>query len=181
MENTLMKNEKEVLYGEDAVKRVEEMEGRELSYPERVVVMEEGFVNKPYEDEKGVVTYGVGQTGDWIDQPFSAAFAAHEEDARNMIEDYDYYSDDIKAALMSAAYRGDLQQSPKFRKLFNAGDFQAAADEFLNNKDYKQAKKKGSGVAARMERVADTIRNYQDMMSEKDLAGDTDKLFTSSI
>jgi GH24 family phage-related lysozyme (muramidase) len=174
-------SKKEVLYGEDAVKRVEEMEGRELSYPERIVVIEEGFVNKPYEDTKGVITYGVGQTGDWMDKPFSEAFAAHEEDARNMIEDYDYYPDDIKAAIMSAAYRGDLQQSPNFRKLFNAGDYAAAADEFLNNADYKQAKKKGTGVAARMERIADAVRNYQPEISEAELTGDLDTLFASSL
>jgi GH24 family phage-related lysozyme (muramidase) len=156
-------NKKEVLYGMDAVKRVEAMEGRKLSYPEMTVVMEEGFVNQPYKDTKGVITYGVGQTGEWMNKPFSAAYAAHEDDVRNLIPDYDYYSDDIKAALMSAAYRGDLQQSPKFRKLFNEGNYEAAADEFLNNADYRQSKKEGTGVAKRMERIAEAIRNYQEL------------------
>ena len=171
-------SKKEVLYGMDAVKKVEEMEGRKLSFPEMTVVMEEGFVNKPYKDTKGITTYGVGQTGEWMDKPFSAAYAAHEDDVRNLIPDYDYYSDDIKAALMSAAYRGDLQQSPKFRKLFIEGNYEAAADEFLDNEDYRTSKKEGTGVADRMERIADAIRNYQ---NEEELSGDLSKLFASTI
>lgn len=150
---------KEVLYGADAIKRVEELEGRELSLPERLVVEEEGFVNAPYKDTKGITTYGVGQTGKWINKSFGEAFKAHEKEAKKLIPSYDSLPEEAKAAVMSAAYRGDLQQSPKFRKLFNEGKFAEAAQEFLNNEDYKQSVKEGTGVAGRMERIAEAVFN----------------------
>lgn len=167
-----MANKKEVLYGYDAVQRVANMEGRDLSIPEMMVIEEEGFVNKPYKDTKGITTYGVGQTGQWINKPFSAAFAAHEEDARRLIPSYDSLPDPIKGAIMSAAYRGDLQGSPTFRKLFNAGDYEAAAAEFLDNKDYRKSLKEGTGVAGRMERVAQAVRDFGQSKADEALYQD---------
>lgn len=150
-----------VLRGQSAVKKVAEMEGRELTLPEKTVIEEEGFVDEFYKDTKGVVTYGVGQTGKYIDMSFGDSFKEHEEDAKRFIPNYDKLPEVAKAAIMSAAYRGDLQQSPKFRKLFNAGDYEKAADEFLDNDDYRESLEEGTGVAGRMERVAEAVRNLQ--------------------
>jgi len=150
---------KVVLYGDDAVKQVEKLEGRPLTYDEQFVVREEGFVNKPYQDTKGIITYGVGQTGNWINKSFSEAYEAHKEEARKLIPSFDNLSKELQAALMSAVYRGDLQQSPDFRKLFNAGKYKEASKEFLDNDDYRASVKSGDGVHKRMERVANIVKN----------------------
>ena len=150
---------KVVLYGDDAVKQVEKLEGRPLTYDEQFVVREEGFVNKPYQDTKGIITYGVGQTGNWINKSFSEAYEAHKEEARKLIPSFDNLSKELQAALMSAVYRGDLQQSPEFRKLFNAGKYKEASKEFLDNDDYRASVKSGDGVHKRMERVANIVKN----------------------
>lgn len=150
-----------VLRGQDAIDKVSEMEGRELTLPEKVVIEEEGFVDGIYLDTKGVPTYGVGQTGKYIDMSFSESFKDHEDDARKYIPDYDDLNEEAKAAIMSAAYRGDLQQSPKFRKLFNAGKYEEAADEFLDNDDYRESLREGTGVYKRFNRIVKAIRNLQ--------------------
>ena len=150
---------KVVLYGDDAVKQVEKLEGRPLTYDEQFVVREEGFVNAPYKDTKGIITYGVGQTGNWINKSFSEAYEAHKEEARKLIPSFDNLSKELQAALMSAVYRGDLQQSPDFRKLFNAGKYIEASKEFLDNDDYRASVKSGDGVHKRMERVANIVKN----------------------
>ena len=148
-----------VLTGKAAINKVAQMEGRELTLPEKFVIQEEGFVDEIYKDTKGITTYGVGQTGKYINKSFGESFKAHEDDARKYIPNYDELDELAQAAIMSAAYRGDLQQSPKFRKLFNAGDYRKAADEFLDNDDYRQSLEEGTGVAGRFERIAEIIRS----------------------
>jgi len=151
-------NKKVVLYGDDAVARVREMEGgRELSVPEELVIREEGFVNAVYKDTKGISTYGVGQTGKYMDMPFGEVFKMHEDVARKYIKKYDEMGEEVKAAIMSAAYRGDLKQSPTFRRLFNAKKYKKAAKEFLNNDDYRESLVSGDGVAGRFERIAGAV------------------------
>ena len=147
-------------YGKQAIKKVEQMLGRPLSYPEQRVVEEEGYVDGTYKDTKGIITSGVGQTGKYMNKSFDYTFKDHEDQARKLIKGYDKLPEALQGELMSAAYRGDLGGSPTFRKLFNAGDYEAAAKEFLDNDDYRKSKKKGTGVAKRMENVAEAVRQY---------------------
>jgi len=42
----------------------------------------------------------------------------------------------------------------------NEGDFSAAAIEYLNNKEYRESKTDGTGVAPRMERNATAYSTY---------------------
>jgi hypothetical protein len=61
----------------------------------------------------------------------------------------------------SSWFRGSLVQSKKTRKLINEGKFKEAADEFLNNEEYRTAKEKGKeGIRGRMEATANALRNY---------------------
>lgn len=147
-----------ILSGLDAIEAVERLEGRMLTPIEAELVMEEGFSTGPYLDTKGVETSGVGQTGRFRGQSFGDTFKVFEQETRKLIPAYDALPEYAQSALISAAYRGDLQQSPKFRALFNAGKYSEAADEFLDNEDYRRSKKEGTGVAKRMERVAERIR-----------------------
>lgn len=161
-------------YGLEAVKKVEELVGRKLSVPEIRVIEEEGFVDGEYMDDKGIVTRGVGQTGPYMDMSFEDTFKAHENIARKLIPAYDELPDLVKAELAQAAYRSDLQQSPNFRKLFNAGKYAEAAEEFLDNKDYRDSVVRNNrgephGVARRMEAVANAVREYGRSLEDKKL------------
>lgn len=67
-------------------------------------------------------------------------------------------SPDLQDAALSSVYRGGLSGSPKAMKNIREGKFADAAKEFLDNDEYRQAKKSGSGVAARMEGLANLLK-----------------------
>ena len=69
------------------------------------------------------------------------------------------YSENLQLALFYEWYRGSLVQSPRTRKLINQGKLKEAADEFLNNDEYRDAvKRKRSGIREGMENVAKALR-----------------------
>jgi len=146
-------------YGKDAVAQVEANEGIELSYIQRRVVEEEGYVRGRYEDTKGNITSGVGQTGMYEGQTFQATFDAHVTRAKGRLPNYDSYPEYLQAELVAAEYRGSLGLSEKTVKLLNAGNPAAAAIEFLNSDEYR-AKKTAPGIKARMRRVSDALNAY---------------------
>jgi hypothetical protein len=81
------------------------------------------------------------------------------EGAKKGIKIFNSLSDNLKKHIVSSWYRGSLSGSPLTRELINAGKFEKAAEEFLNNAEYRAAVKSGSGVAKRMEAVAKALRN----------------------
>jgi len=81
------------------------------------------------------------------------------EGAKKGIKNFNNLSDNLKKHIVSSWYRGSLSGSPLTRELINAGEFEKAAKEFLNNAEYRAAVESGSGVAARMEAVAEALRN----------------------
>lgn len=146
-------------FGTDAIKQVELKEGRQLSLAERRVVEEEGFVDGYYKDDKGIETGGVGQTGKWKTKSFTETFESHAKDAKRLIKNFDKLPEDLQAEFIQITYRGDVQQSPNMRKLFNLGKFEEAASELLNNQEYKKRKAKGDdGVTRRLEALSKSIR-----------------------
>jgi len=159
-------------YGTEAIAKVEEMLGRPLTYPEKRVVEEEGYVEGNYRDTKGILTAGVGQTGKYMDMSFDDTFKDHEDTARALIKNYDNLPPAVQGELVQAAYRGDLQGSPTFVRLFNEGKYSEAAQEFLDNNDYRASvtkNKKGEahGVQGRMERVSNAVAQLGMMMEEQ--------------
>ena len=150
-----------VYYGKEAVKKVEEKEGRKLSYAERRVVEEEGYVPEVYKDTKGITTYGVGQTGKYMGMSFDETFQDHLAQAKKLVPVFDTLPEEVQAELVQAAYRGDLGGSPNALKKLNAGDYEGFAQEFLNNKEYKD-KKTSSGIKKRMEKVASTVASLSE-------------------
>ena len=75
----------------------------------------------------------------------------------------------LRVPMLSSFYRGGLSGSPETIKLINKRDFIGAAKEFLNNKEYKKAKKEGSGVADRMEELSNAL--YEQGLSERKKGG----------
>lgn len=119
------------------------------------VIQEEGFVPGVYADDVGIETAGVGQTGDYLHKNFfTEVFPAKERELKKRLTNYDKMPDQVKAAAMSAHYRGDL--GPKTVELLNRGDYEAAAHEYLDHQEYRQRKAKDAedGVVQRMERNA---------------------------
>ena len=149
-------------FGKAAIEQVEVREGRSLSLAERRVVEEEGFVDGYYKDDKGIETGGVGQTGKWKKKSFTETFKAHAKDAERLINNFKALPETLQAEFIQGAYRGDVQQSPKMRSLFNSGKFKEASEELLNNKDYKDRKsKKDDGVTRRIEALSKAIGEYK--------------------
>ncbi|AUR82617.1 lysozyme domain protein [Vibrio phage 1.026.O._10N.222.49.C7] len=145
-----------IFHGAEAVNQVELAEGP-LSPIERVIVEEEGYADAPYADTKGITTTGVGQTGEYSGMSAKEAIADKTQQTRNLIPAFDSLDVDTQAQLVSAMYRGDLGQSPKSRALFNQGKYAEAADEFLNNDEYRTTQH--PAIQQRMERVANAMRN----------------------
>lgn len=145
-------------HGEDAIQKVAEREG-ELNAKQRRIVELEGFVDGEYEDHKGIKTFGVGQTGEFMNMSFKESFDFMENQTRRLLSGYDAYPDYLQAELVQAAYRGDLQQSRKFRSLLNAGDYTGAAAEFLDHNEYLDNKTPMS-IKRRLESVADAVARY---------------------
>ena len=143
--------------GRDAVNKVEEIYGPLTPEMERVVELE-GFVDVPYKDTKGITTFGVGQTGEFIEAGFPAAFEAHVDRARSRIPELDNLPTALRAELIQAEYRGDLGLSPATVRLINQGRYLEASQEFLNNREYESASTPRA-IKRRMEDVADALAN----------------------
>lgn len=164
--------------GDRAVKEVEKRLNRKLLPEEKRIIELEGFVDGYYQDSKGVLTRGVGQTGTYAEgetslSGFDNAYQEHINrlKAREGMAGFDNYSPSLRQELVQAEYRGDLGQSPTFRKILSTAktpqDYERAATEFLRNEDYINAKKSGSGVADRMEAVANAVRQEGVALQEK--------------
>ena len=154
-------------YGDKAVKALEQREGP-LTYVEQRVAEEEGFFNGFYYDSKGVVTFGAGQTQQYMDKSFKETVKAREQVTKKLIKAYDKLPDTIQAELVQSVYRGGLSGSPKTIKLINENNHQAAAKAFLNNDEYRKAKRENSGIAKRMEKTARAIRMMSAILVPQD-------------
>jgi len=144
--------------GQAAVDEVERRIGRELDAVEAHLVKEEGFVVGKYLDDKNIETAGVGQTRGAMDLSFDELMDTYEDETRGFIPSYDNQPDDVRIALFSANYRGDLRQSPTFRDLFNEGRYAEAAEEFLDHDEYRERLADGGdGVTARLEGIASAV------------------------
>ena len=56
-------------------------------------------------------------------------------------------------------YRGGLPGSPNTVALINQGKFKEAGTEFLDNDEYRESKKAGTGVYKRMDSYAKSFSN----------------------
>ena len=144
-------------HGQDAIDFVTKREG-ELTAEQAEVVKWEGFRDEIYKDSKDIPTYGVGQTGDYMDGTFKDAFESKRRRAAALIDNFDQYPEYLRAQLMSSMYRGDLPDSPAFIKLFNAGEYRAAAKEYLNHKEYLTTDRKQ--IQERLEATRDAVLKY---------------------
>jgi GH24 family phage-related lysozyme (muramidase) len=142
----------------------------------------EGFSSTPYTDTKNKWTIGIGTLigkgteedlrksefyGKQIDENTAAQIARKDLQAKadlmrqpdQLGKVVDSFSPELQAKLLSGYYRGDISGSPKAKAALNARKFKQAANQFLDNDEYRAAKASKSGVAKRMEELAEAIRN----------------------
>lgn len=125
------------------------------------LIEEEGFVAGEYEDDVGISTEGVGSTGENKGKNFfTEIYPKYMARAAKKVKGFTEMPEDLQNAVLSAVYRGDL--GPKTAELLSKGEYDAAADEYLNHKEYKERKKKDpeDGVVKRMERNAEAMRRH---------------------
>jgi len=145
-----------IYHGHQAVLKLREKEGAHLTPEEWRVVMLEGYATEPYTDTKGILTCGVGQTGEWLYRPFKEAFAYHVDRVRKRLPLYESYPSFLRCELMQAEYRGDLGLSPKAVKLMWEKKWEEAAEEFLDNNEYRKLSTPAS-IKKRMEALYHAI------------------------
>jgi len=81
---------------------------------------------------------------------------------RKAIPSFDNLSTKLQVEIGQSWFRGGMSGSPKTITLINAGDFEAAAKEFLNNYEYKNARSLGrAGIIPRMNAVAAALKNEE--------------------
>jgi len=162
MQYTHMKEAQErALKGPKAVAAVEELIGRELTANERKIVIAEGYTPDYYLDSKDIITKGVGQTKEYMDQDFDQVMKSKDKELRAYVDDYDTLNPRLQDALFSNNYRGSLAQSPRARKLINDGEYGAAAVEFLKNDEYLN-ENTSQGIKNRFEETAAALREQAD-------------------
>jgi GH24 family phage-related lysozyme (muramidase) len=147
---------------------------------ERVIRANEGVKNQVYYDTKNLPTVGIGHllskrdvaryagrqlSNDEIEQLFARDLDTKEAAARSRLGNdvFERMPDELKASVLDGFFRGDLSGSPKTIELLKAGKYTKAADEYLNNLEYKASvalnrSGKAHGVAGRMERNAAVMR-----------------------
>ena len=83
----------------------------------------------------------------------------HLDVAKRVLPHFDNYPIYLKAALLDATYRGDL--GTKTTALINQNQWDEAAIEYLNRKDYRNRIQLGiPGIGPRMERNRDAMLRY---------------------
>ena len=75
---------------------------------------------------------------------------------RQAIPEFDNLPLEARKHLLGSWFRGSLSGSPKTISLLNAGRFEEASDEFLNNDEYRTTSL--GGVKKRMKATSDAIR-----------------------
>jgi len=132
----------------------------------------EGFSENPYEDG-GRENYSIGyghkgnvKTGDTIteeqaerllDKDLKEKYAL----AKRLMPKFDTFPAPVQQQVLSSVYRGGLSGSPKTIKLINEGKFSEAAEEFLDNNEYRKSVEEETGVAPRMKAVASALQSVE--------------------
>jgi hypothetical protein len=148
--------------GEEAVTHIESLYGITLSNAQKRVVSLEGFVPGYYKDSKGNLTYGVGQTGEYIQKGFYSSFEDHQDRVETVFGPIGMLNEEVSNELIQLMYRGDIEKSNKWVGLFNKANYKGAALELLDHKEYRGYKESGiaNSITERLEKASKVISEY---------------------
>jgi len=159
----------------------------------------ENKILSPYKDSKGLMTIGHGHlitpqsskifsdlkidpnilsgkgklTPEQADQLLMRDVNTRIPQVQKMVPNFNSYSSELQGQLASEHFRGMLGKSPKAVQKLNAGDFEGAASEYLNAKDYKDSVQQKTGIAPRMKSLADAIRTESTRQQQKKSSSQT--------
>jgi len=124
---------------------------------------------KPDETEEeftiGYGHYGKDVTKDMVITKTKAEELLHEDvmqridSIQNLIPKFNEFPKELQIAIFSEHFRGSIAQSKNTLRLINEEKYAEAAEEFLDNNEYRNARKLGiAGIRPRMEAVANNLR-----------------------
>ena len=148
-----------VYHSTRAIQKVCEIYGSAVTQEMLAIIEWEGYVDGLYTDTDGVQTKGVGQTGQFKFLPYPQVFELFKRRLLRYTPKLSSFPENVQEALLVSNYRGDWKQSPKTRRLFDAGRYQEASVEYLDNEDYREALSLYPHIARRFEYVAENIRS----------------------
>lgn len=133
---------------------------------------EESFRAEPYRATQGEehLTIGYGHYGSDVKQGQRLTQQEAEDllvqdinqrlpAVRSNIPAFDNLSSNLRVQIAQSWFRGGIAGSPNTIRLINQGKFSEAADEFLDNDEYRNAAQRGRrGVIARMDGLANALR-----------------------
>lgn len=136
----------------------------------------EGIKNTLYRDSYGHWTIGIGHLVTPQELPKFKGRTLSEKEIMDLFNRdlnsklqaakrqfgpiFDTFSDDLKIAILDGYFRGDMPKSPNTIALLKQRRFKQAANEYLNNNEFRAALKPTSnakGVAKRMQLNANII------------------------
>jgi GH24 family phage-related lysozyme (muramidase) len=106
-------------------------------------------------------------TKDQADKLLERDVKARLPQVQKLVPKFGEYSPELQAQLTSEHFRGMLGKSPSALKKLSAGDFSGASSEYLNAKDYKDSVKQKTGIAPRMQKLADTIKTEPERQKKR--------------
>lgn len=133
----------------------------------------EGVYRKLYKDHYGNWTIGIGHlvspkelnefrgktlTDDQIYRIFSNDLEGKISMIKREFPKFDSYPEPLKIVMLDGYFRGDLSGSPLTKSLIKRGLYKQAADEYLDNAEYRREAKRKSGVAKRMFQNASILK-----------------------
>ena len=162
---------------QDLFDNSEEFEVREVpgwqKELEEELKAQEGLRNKTYIPTPGdVPTIGYGHTGkyakpgayvtdDQAEAILKSDIQEREPEIKGLMPEFEVFPTELQVPLASSHFRGSLGGSPKTLNYINTGQYKKAADEFLDNAEYKNAKARGRpGIRPRMERTSNALRKF---------------------
>ena len=86
---------------------------------------------------------------------------------QKLVPNFNNYSSELQGQLASEQFRGMLGKSPSALKKLSAGDFSGASKEYLNAKDYRESVRDKTGIAPRMQKLADAIRTEPERQKKR--------------
>lgn len=154
-------NEEKILGVYKDVKGLPTIGHGHLITPESEKVFKEVFAQEHEQDPtfgKTVLSGKSRLTPEQADRLLQRDVKVRIPKVQKMLPKFGSYSSELQGELASEHFRGMLGKSPTTIKLINAGDFEKAASEFLNAKDYRESVAKKTGIAKRMENLATALK-----------------------
>lgn len=99
---------------------------------------------------------------------------------QKMIPNLATYSPNLQAQIASEHFRGMLGKSPKAVSLINKGEFEQAATEFLDAKDYRDSLQQKTGIAGRMEKLSNALKKEAQLRKRQQSGSQTNQVSLNS-